>query len=166
MTDSDNWRWLAAAAIATATAALIGALIAQYSFGLAPCQLCLWQRWPYALAIPLGALAFAASPALGRILLAFAGVSLFVGASIALFHSGVEFKWWPGLSICAPPADLSESFSAFMDRMQQSPPPRCDERDAFFGELSMANWNVIISGAVATLFIVAAWRRNGLSAQE
>ena len=34
-----------------------GAFAFQYIGGLAPCQLCLWQRWPHAAAILIGALA-------------------------------------------------------------------------------------------------------------
>ena len=42
------------------SAALLGGAFAfQYIGGLAPCALCLWQRWPHAAAIMIGAIALA-----------------------------------------------------------------------------------------------------------
>ena len=42
------------------SAALLGGAFAfQYIGGLAPCQLCLWQRWPHGAAILIGVLALA-----------------------------------------------------------------------------------------------------------
>ena len=46
-------------------ALLLGAFAFQYIGGLAPCVLCLWQRWPHAAAVLIG-LAALALP--GRIL--------------------------------------------------------------------------------------------------
>ena len=34
-----------------------GALVSQYGFGLSPCEMCYWQRWPHQAAIVLALLA-------------------------------------------------------------------------------------------------------------
>ena len=34
-----------------------GALVSQYGFGLHPCEMCYWQRWPHQTAIVLALLA-------------------------------------------------------------------------------------------------------------
>ena len=43
--------------ILVGVAALAAASFAQYVGGLAPCPLCLWQRYPYGVAIVLGIIA-------------------------------------------------------------------------------------------------------------
>ncbi len=41
-------------------AAVLGsALLSQYVGGLNPCPMCIWQRWPHAIAIALAVLVFA-----------------------------------------------------------------------------------------------------------
>lgn len=89
--------WLATGA---AIAALCIAWIAQYGFGLAPCELCYWQRYGYwaAIAIGLVAIFMPARSVARRILLWLLALAFFVTAGIALFHVGVEQKWWQGLT--------------------------------------------------------------------
>ncbi|MBU6475730.1 MAG: disulfide bond formation protein B [Alphaproteobacteria bacterium] len=96
-------RHLALAVAFTSTAMLAAAFIAQYGFGLLPCELCLLQRWPYALNILLGAAAFIATfrhPRLAALLIALAAASFFADAAIAGYHVGVERHWWAGPSSC------------------------------------------------------------------
>src|SRR5205085_11310537 len=101
----------AGAAIAIAVigaAAILGAFFFQYVLGLAPCPLCLDQRIAYYVSIPLAiVLVFAAARQAPRPLLA-AGFAVIVlamvfNAGLALFHAGVEWKWWPGPRECSGP---------------------------------------------------------------
>src|SRR5512141_290623 len=88
--------------VLTASAIVLGAaLLSQYWGGLAPCELCLLERWPWdaALAVALVALLVgsrSASPwvALGR------GIVFTAGAAIAFYHVGVEQQWFAGPSAC------------------------------------------------------------------
>ncbi len=48
-------------------ALLGGALGSQYLGGLAPCEMCYWQRWPHGAAIALAALAFTAARGIAAI---------------------------------------------------------------------------------------------------
>ena len=34
-------------ALLVPAALLLGALVAQHGFGLYPCEMCMWQRWPH-----------------------------------------------------------------------------------------------------------------------
>ena len=52
MTSIRTAAWLAFLLPATL---LGGALISQYGFGLYPCEMCMWQRWPHLAAIILAA---------------------------------------------------------------------------------------------------------------
>lgn len=142
-------------------AALATALISQYGFGWIPCEMCLWQRYPYWLGLAAGALAialwrgraggFAARAAAGAAALGFV-----VGAGLGALHSGVEFGWWAGPTACSGGMDLSGSTADVLERIRSAPVVRCDAREPFFLGLSMANWNLLTSSALAGLFGLAA----------
>ena len=87
--------WLATGG---ALAALCIAWIAQYGFGLAPCELCYWQRYGYWAAIAIGVVAILqpARHARRTMALWLLTLAFLVTAGIAVFHVGVEQKWWEG----------------------------------------------------------------------
>jgi disulfide bond formation protein DsbB len=142
-------------------ATILGAYFFQYVVGLAPCPLCLDQRIAYYVSIPL-AIAVATAAARGaprRIVVAGLGVialTMLFNAGLALFHAGVEWKWWPGPQECSGPlADLSAAGS-LLDQLHNVSVIRCDEaawRDPL-GLLSLAGYNVLISLGLAAL---AGW---------
>src|SRR5947199_10134395 len=88
--------------ILIASASVLGAaLLSQYWGGLAPCELCLLQRWPWmaAITISLIALLAAGRPALPWLALALAAVFA-VSIVFAFYHVGVEQKWFAGPTDC------------------------------------------------------------------
>ena len=96
------------AAIAVAALALAAPLFAMGSeewWGLAPCALCLWQRWPYWAAAALAAAAGLAPSGRARgALLGLSGAAVLASAAIAAVHLGVEQGWWPSpLPGCTAP---------------------------------------------------------------
>lgn len=140
--------------------ALVGALTAQYGFNLRPCELCLIQRVPFALTIILGLLAYFWTAK--RIpLIVLSGVAYLVNSGVALFHSGVERKWWAGLTGCTTP-DMSGSIEDLMKRIQETAVVRCDEIPWSFLGLSMANYNVVFCLGLAIACIAYVWA-NGYS---
>lgn len=148
---------LSVAALAAVTLGM--AFLAQYGFGLAPCELCLWQRWPYGAAIAF-AIAALALPRWRPALLALAGFSILASGGIAVFHVGVEEKWWQGLASCSG-APTPNSIEALRAQLMAAPVVRCDEAAFRFLSLSMAGWNAIWSlvlGAFALLAAKRAWR--------
>src|SRR5271170_6968308 len=97
-----------------AASALIlgGVLISQYWGGLAPCELCLKERWPWTAAIVVAFVATMAGsrPALPRVALLLTLVFA-VSVVLAFYHVGVELHWFRGPSTCtasANPADTLE----------------------------------------------------------
>ena len=68
-------------------ALLGGALVAQYGFGLPPCEMCWWQRYPHIVALALAALAWLTKR---DALVALAAVAILVSGAIGAFHAGVE----------------------------------------------------------------------------
>lgn len=77
-----------------ALTALGVACFAQYGLHLTPCELCLWERWPYRIVAALGLLATMGKPKTARFLLALAGLAMLGDAGIAFLHVGVESGWW------------------------------------------------------------------------
>lgn len=121
--------------------ALVGAFTAQYGFNLRPCELCLIQRVPFAINILLGLTAYF-WVAHRLPLIAISGFVFLANSGIAFFHSGVERKWWQGLTGCSTP-DMSGSIEDVLKRIQETDVTRCDEIPWSLFGLSMANYNVV-----------------------
>jgi disulfide bond formation protein DsbB len=87
-------------------ALLLGAVGFQYLGGLAPCEMCMWQRWPHGAAILLGlgggalALSRGLPRDMVRALAWLAIVAIAISGAIGVFHAGVEWKLWPGPPTC------------------------------------------------------------------
>ena len=139
-------------------ALLAGAFAFQYLGGLAPCQLCLWQRWPHAAAVGLGVLALT----LGWRVLAVAGaVAALVAAGIGAFHVGVEQKWWEGLASCTAGSIKGISTADLLNPdVVVAAPVRCDAIAWQLAGVSMAGWNVILSLVLMGVWLLAATRRG------
>ena len=142
-------------------AILLGAFAFQYLGGLAPCQLCLWQRWPHAAAIGIGVLALILSRGtLGRILPLLGALAALTTAAIGAFHVGVEQKWWEGLASCTAGSISGLSADDLLNTdITVGAVVRCDEIAWQMFGISMAGWNVILSVLLALLW-VSAYRRS------
>ncbi|MBA3325657.1 MAG: disulfide bond formation protein B [Rhodobacteraceae bacterium] len=142
----------AGAGAAAGSAALLAAALAfQYLGGLAPCPLCIWQRWPHVAAVLLG-LALLATPR--REIAALGALAMLAGAGIAAYHAGVEQGWWPGPVTCTAPdvADLTPD--ELLAQILTTPVVRCDEIAWSLFGVSMAGWN-----ALACLALTGIWLR-------
>jgi disulfide bond formation protein DsbB len=140
-------------------ALLLGALGFQYIGGLAPCELCLWQRYPHDAVVVVAAIAIVVAPrAALPWLVALCGVILLAGAAIAAFHVGVEHKWWAGLPSCSGEVDMSKLDPEAMRKLIANPPARCDEVAWSLFGISMAGYNFLISVALGLFAFWAALR--------
>jgi disulfide bond formation protein DsbB len=134
-------------------ALLLGAFAFQHIGGLAPCHLCLLQRWPHAAAILIGAAALA----LGNRLLGWLGAAAaLTTAGIGGYHTGVERGWWEGPTTCTSGGATSLSADEFFDKVINGPLIRCDEVAWQMLGLSMASWNMVISLILVVFWIRAA----------
>lgn len=143
-----------------AAAAPLFALGSETWWGLAPCALCLWQRWPYWVAAGLALLA-ALLPGRGRAaLLALAALAAFASAAIGGFHVGVEQGWWPSpLPGCAAPsAGGAMSIDEMMRSLAAAPTKPCDAATYLIPglPLSMAGMNLIYGLALGLLAFALA----------
>ncbi len=137
--------------IAAGSLFLMGmALFFEHVMGLYPCKMCIWQRIPHIIVIGLGVLIFLPlRPFYYRWLLALMGAVLMVGAGIAFWHSGVELKLLAGPASCSAGIALEGNPAALLDQILAAPMVRCDEVPWSLFGLSMANWNFIITAAMA-----------------
>jgi disulfide bond formation protein DsbB len=145
-------------------ALLAGAYYFQYVVGLAPCEMCHWQRWPHMVAIVVGlaALASFAWPRLALVLALTAICALFVTAAIGVFHVGVEYHWWAGPQACSGNVPRGLSPEQLKKYLFGAKMVRCDETAWSMWGISMAGWNAILSAALAFVLAsgVASWVRS------
>lgn len=148
--------FLTTLAAAGSAALLAGAYAFQYIGGMAPCTLCLWQRWPHAAAVVIG-LAALALP--GRLLPLLGAAAALATAGIGAYHTGVERGWWEGPTTCTA-GDISQlSPEELLNQIMAAPVVRCDEVPWEMLTLSMASWNAIASLALAGIWLLAARAR-------
>lgn len=139
---------------ALGSAALLGGAFLFQLAGYPPCKMCLWQRWPHAIAILIGAIAFFAP---NRVLAWLGALAAFVTGAIGVYHTGVEKKWWEGPTSCT--GSGLDGLSG-TDLLATDGPMvvMCDVVSWQFLGLSMASWNAIISFALVAIWIMAARR--------
>lgn len=143
---------LIVAAVAAAT--IVGAWVYE-ALGYLPCELCLAQRIPYYVGVPLATLAaFAArygAERWARAGLAALALAFSAGAALAVYHSGVELKLFAGPGDCAGALSEARSVEEFVNQLQRAKPVRCDQPALWVFGLTLSNWNILISLALAAL---------------
>jgi disulfide bond formation protein DsbB len=146
-------------AVLVASVAVLGtALLSQYWGGLAPCELCLAQRWPWAaaIAISLISILFANRPALSWVALLLTAVFA-IGSALAFYHVGVEKHWFAGPEACTGTATAADSVEALKARILGQMPVRCDEPAWSLWGISLAGWNllasIVMTGACLAAFV-------------
>lgn len=139
-------------------ALLAGALFFQYVIGLAPCELCIWQRWPHLAAVLIALLAFFVP----RTIVMLAGaLAVATTGAIGFYHTGVERGWFQGPQACSGGGDMSNlSAEQLLEQVMGAPIVRCNEVAWEMFGLSMASWNAILSFALAGLWLLTLRRAD------
>ncbi len=140
-----------ALAIGLPAVLLGGAYISQYGFGLFPCEMCWWQRYPHFAAIGFAAMSYVVAPR--RLWIALAGIAILVSGLIGGFHAGVEYGWWEGITGCSTALDPNIDP---MDAVMNAPLVRCDVAPWDLFGISLAGWNFLFStfGGLAVLTLL------------
>lgn len=149
-----------ALAFGVPAALLGGAYISQYGFGLFPCEMCWWQRYPHFAAIALSLLAFAFRKGrAGDGLVLLAALAIGISGLIGLFHAGVEYHWWEGITTCSTTSLGDDPLAAIIN----APLIRCDTAQWTLFGVSLAGFNFVFSagGALAILALLARGRKAG-----
>jgi len=139
---------------------LLGALGFQFIGGLAPCDLCMDQRYAHLAALALAIAAVIVRGRIGWILAGLALAALAVSGGIGVFHAGVEQKWWLGPTGCTGASLSGLTPEEATRRLMGTPVVRCDEIPWSLFGISMAGWNAIVSLGVALLALLLVLRRR------
>ncbi|MBH1993379.1 MAG: disulfide bond formation protein B [Sphingomonadaceae bacterium] len=141
-------------ALLVPVALLGGAYASQYIGGLHPCEMCWWQRYPHMAAIPLALLAYLAkgNAQTSRLFVMLAAIAIAISGGIGLFHAGVEYGWWEGLTACST-SPTSGSTADILQQIMATPITRCDVAPWSLLGISLAGYNGLLSlgGALAIL---------------
>jgi disulfide bond formation protein DsbB len=136
-------------------ALVIGAALASEIFaGLTPCALCLKQRVPYYLALPLLSLAYVYTPyakLASRGLLVTIGVVFLFSAGLGVYHAGIEYGFWAGPATCGGGGAMASSPQALLLALESQTLVRCDAPAWSLFGISLAGYNALASLALAAL---------------
>ncbi len=155
MPASDSLRAARLLALAAPMALLVGAYVSQYGFGLFPCEMCWWQRYPHMLAIALAALALLRPT--GRILIMLAALAIAASGAVGLFHAGVEYGWWQGFTACT--TNVVKGGDP-LEAIMNAPMIRCDVPQWTLLGVSLAGFNFLFSGAAAAAIFALVLRKG------
>lgn len=164
MIDRLSTKTLIISAAVASAGILAGAFVFQ-SLGYAPCKMCLWQRWPHAIAVVLGGAALATKM---RLLRWVGALNMAVSAGLGIFHSGVERKFWDGPASCSGGGIGDLSVDDLLAKIQAAPLVRCDEIPWRLSDMipiealdiTMANFNAVGSLVLMVMWIAAARRAS------
>ena len=148
--------------------AAIGALLTVFALehlgGVAPCRMCIWQRWPFAALALIGLIGVFWRP---KVMLTLAFLTMLVSVGLGAYHVAVEQGWLALPAGCAAGADASsvEELKALL----KAAPPGCDQVEFTFLSLSLASWNVIgslILSGFALFVLTTIWRHPSAMAHQ
>jgi disulfide bond formation protein DsbB len=147
------------AVFALSAATILGAWYFQLVVKLPPCPLCLEERIPYYVVIPLSLLTTVAAllraprrlVAIG--LLAIIAAMLW-SAALGAYHAGVEWRFWQGPTDCSGPMTDFTKQGSLLGQLQSVQVVRCDEAAWRLFGISLAGYNVLVSlvGAAIAVF--------------
>lgn len=162
---SRSMLWPALLLTAGMAVVILSALAFEHIGHYVPCALCLLQRWPYYIGIPIGVLAVLSSalnapPAVTRTLLLLAGLSMLISAGMGVYHAGAEWKFWAGPSTCATSVDaITKNAGDLLSDINTQHGPSCTDASLRVLGLSFAGWNVITSLVLGAIAVFGATRK-------
>jgi len=138
-------------------AVILSALAFEHIGGYQPCKLCLQQREPWYLGIPVLVIAclslvFKGPACLTRGMMAIGGLIMLYSFVLGVNHSGVEWGFWEGPGDCGVvEGGLAATTTDFLKQLEQTVPPSCTDAALRIMGLSFAGWNAVMSLVLAVL---------------
>lgn len=146
-----------------AAAALLVAVFVERVMQIAPCELCLVERWPWRVALAAG-LAALALPRARRVLWVIALLDLAVSTGLGVLHTGVELGAWPSpFPSCHAPPLTGGSIAAQLAALPTRAAKPCDARTFLVHgvPISMAEANLLLSALVLAALGLRPTARSG-----
>ena len=131
---------------------LIFVFILQYEYGILPCKICIWQRWPHIFNIIL-VLIILSSSLKTNFVFVFGLINMFLAFILALYHYGLEQNLWDNVFSCTGKIEFNElSTEEILKNLNNTPIKNCEIEAWNFLNLSLTGWNMIL-----TLFMFLIW---------
>ncbi len=139
--------------------ALAAAFIGEHVFDLQPCNLCIYQRYPFAIGVIFGLLGISLrnNIQISRIILGLLGLNFLINSFIAFYHTGVEQAWWKS-AFEGCKVILINSDKSLLDSIMGTPLTSCTDVqwvDPIIG-LSMANYNIAFCFGLFVFCIISS----------
>lgn len=148
------------------TTVILSALAFEHIGGYQPCKLCLEQRWPWYIGIPIMAITtvfvFMNLPEnLTRVLTGIVGIILLYSMYLGIRHAGVEWGFWEGPGDCgAVDGGLATNTIDLLKQLEETVAPSCTDAALRVLGLSFAGWNAVVSLLLAGFAFRLATRRS------
>jgi len=156
-----------AAVFAIGLLTIAGAWAFQLIGNYIPCELCLQERVPYYIGLPLAlvsalAALSGAKPTIARMFLMMAGLAFAVGVYLGTYHAGAEWGFWPGPSNCGGGQSLATTTGDLLNSLKgihivSCTTPALRVPNAPWG-ISFAGANALISLAMTAIAFWGAFR--------
>lgn len=147
--NTKTWPWIA---LFLSGGLLVGALAFEHIGGMAPCQMCYWQRHAHKAVLVISAVALLSryglkSPRFNKLFVLLIGLAFLVSFCLAFWHTGVEYKWWQGPKTCAAvqTSDVINASDILKAISGETKSPSCSDAPWHLFNISMAGYNAIIS---------------------
>lgn len=146
-----------------ATAVIGTALAFEHLGGYVACPLCLQERWAYYSGIPALCIALVllsvGRPNIAATIFLLVALAFLANAGLGAYHSGVEWKFWPGPATCSGATQpFGTGSGGLLKDLASTRVIRCDEAPWHFAGLSLAGWNTVMSLLLAITATYAALR--------
>lgn len=148
--------------LATSITALAIVFTMEHFGGISPCPLCIIERWPYGVAIVLSAMALApgAAGTPKRLLFAGCAIAFLIGASVGVYHTGVEQGLFEGPTGCTGEPARAETVEALRAQLMATPVVRCDVIPWSLFGISLAGFNALLATGLFVFSAMAALRKQ------
>ena len=123
------------------------AYILKHSYGIQPCQMCIYEQHVFTAAGILALIGFLiCSPTWQRRILCSLGLIFLGGALLAAYHVAIQHHWVSLPAFCsAEDFSASDSVEALKEQIMNTPFVRCDQVTWSLLGLSLAAYNTLIS---------------------
>jgi disulfide bond formation protein DsbB len=137
--------------IISSVTALGTAYIAEYGFGILPCEFCIIERGVYFSIIIAAILGLRSEMfgAHGGMLIQL--IILSMGIVFTAYHVGVEYHWWAGPPSCSGGGADAATFEEFRNQLMKATTPRCDQVTWPILGVSATLWSLLLQTGLAFL---------------
>ncbi|NDE90355.1 MAG: disulfide bond formation protein B [Alphaproteobacteria bacterium] len=143
-----------------AISALGAAFVAQFSFGLKPCILCLYARVPYVFLIIVSVLALLNGEKHNRLFLILLTIGFLASLAIAGFHVGVEQHWWELSGGCPVEKLAAKTSEEMLADLLATPLAPCDKVAWKVFDISIVIWNAALSLVMCAYLLLALLKKK------